>query len=1011
VRFPSLAGRIASALGLDPSVPAFDLQMACSAYPYALYLASRNSDTGKSVLVIDGDVQSPLVDASDPATAPLFSDASTATLVRCDAGGSGRASRFAFLSRHSSALECSAAGPVKMDGFGVFSFVAAEAAPFLEDFVKEEGGADAFDAFVPHQANMYMAKQLAKSLGLEKKLVCAGAECANPGSCSVPAALAAHGKSGRNLLAGFGAGLSASAAAVRLACAAAALVLHAAFAGGAQAAQTTPPTDVAADPAAAFADPPRSAKTGVWWHWMGRTVTKEGIAKDLDWFKRTGIGTATIFGMADICTPWATEILDNPAPPLVAFTDDWWRLVRFACDEAEKRGIELGIHNCPGYTSTGGPWIPPRLAMRELVFNITNAEKQVSLQAHAPFPVQDPKDRAFRKPDIPARRSDIQDIATVDGICVQHIPMGSFTQPNQHEAFGLECDKMNPEAVAFHLDHVLGDMKKHLGRHVGRTLKFVLLDSYEAGKPTWTPKMREEFAARRGYDPLPFLPVLGGFHVSAAKDAEAEQKFKKDYDLTIKELFRDVLFKTMHEKLSAAGLEFACEPYTGPFDSRECAQYVDRLMTEFWFRPQPAKSTPKLLGWDRWTGPGGVRHNIVEAEAFTAAPGTCNWTETPYLLKIAGDTQFRRGINRMTLHTCPHQPWDDTLKPGKTMGRWGTHFGRNQTWAESGRGWFAYLNRCQALLQWGEPGGKESDIKGRGVKPAGSLVTSLPRRSRDMAVVFVANHSGNSVYMDMEPPASAKGAPEWFDPVSGRVCTLVPAPSGLIPVRLAPFASGFLVYRGGRKAGAPDDLSHYVQNVDKPCRARFYGRDVFTPPASWKIDFAGERRTFETLADWTRSDDPAVKYFSGTARYETVFGFDGDTSKPAILSLGDCSRQIAQATVNGVRFDPVWCEPYEVLLPPDVLRKGENALAIDFTNVWANRLIGDEQEPEDCDFAAAPMPGGRYLRRFPAWFADGIAARASKGRKCFKDWNYFDKNSKPVKSGLLGPVSLAPLRR
>ena len=119
----------------------------------------------------------------------------------------------------------------------------------------------------------------------------------------------------------------------------------------------------APDPEAVFRNPPQSAKTGVWWHWMGCNVTKEGIVKDLDWFKETGIGAATIFGMADICSPWATTIRNSPTDGLVAFTPEWWRLVRFACEEAERRGIEIGVHNCPGYTSTGGPWIPPRLEL------------------------------------------------------------------------------------------------------------------------------------------------------------------------------------------------------------------------------------------------------------------------------------------------------------------------------------------------------------------------------------------------------------------------------------------------------------------------------------------------------------------------------------------------------------------------------------------------------------------------------------------------------------------------
>ena len=81
-RFPSLAVRVTASLGLPSSVAAFDMQMACSAYPYALYLAGRlSSDMGGKVLVIDGDVQSPLVDGNDHATGKIFSDACTATVV------------------------------------------------------------------------------------------------------------------------------------------------------------------------------------------------------------------------------------------------------------------------------------------------------------------------------------------------------------------------------------------------------------------------------------------------------------------------------------------------------------------------------------------------------------------------------------------------------------------------------------------------------------------------------------------------------------------------------------------------------------------------------------------------------------------------------------------------------------------------------------------------------------------------------------------------------------------
>ena len=82
----------------------------------------------------------------------------------------------------------------------------------------------------------------------------------------------------------------------------------------------------AATPEEVFLKPPAKAQVGVWWHWMGGQVTKEGIVKDLDWFSRTGISSATIFAMADSCTPWAKRIADIPTDNLHPFTDEWWKL-------------------------------------------------------------------------------------------------------------------------------------------------------------------------------------------------------------------------------------------------------------------------------------------------------------------------------------------------------------------------------------------------------------------------------------------------------------------------------------------------------------------------------------------------------------------------------------------------------------------------------------------------------------------------------------------------------------
>lgn len=245
-RFPALAVEIASFLGIPSFAPAFDLQLACSAYPYALYLAGRMaSDTGGKVLVIDGDVQSRLVDVEDHDTGSIFSDAVTATIVSVDAAslprkkkeipfelGGGNASAtpsyFDFYSRFDdAALSCGETGPIKMKGFDVFTFVATDVLKFLKNLLStttsstiasSASSTPDFDYFVPHQANPYMVRQLAKSLGLSDRLLTLDETKRNPGSCSVPMTIAMHpecrGK--RVLLTGFGAGYSASAAVVKV---------------------------------------------------------------------------------------------------------------------------------------------------------------------------------------------------------------------------------------------------------------------------------------------------------------------------------------------------------------------------------------------------------------------------------------------------------------------------------------------------------------------------------------------------------------------------------------------------------------------------------------------------------------------------------------------------------------------------------------------------------------------------------------------------------------------------
>lgn len=247
---PSDAPMAQARLGLPNNCVAFDVNMACSGYGYGLYLgAMLCQQLQKKVLVLDGDIQSAFCSQLDKATMPVMSDAGTATLLA--PGVNVKPWAFAFYTdgSQSEILQTPAGGckhPVEvddvkdidysdgskrkntdiyMDGFRVFMFVAQKASRFIADFMAQQNlSVDMLDAFIPHQANIYMVSQLAKKLKFDKdKVWKSGDIYGNPGSCSVPLTIAQNAmewfksaKCGNVLLSGFGAGMSISVGNIQL---------------------------------------------------------------------------------------------------------------------------------------------------------------------------------------------------------------------------------------------------------------------------------------------------------------------------------------------------------------------------------------------------------------------------------------------------------------------------------------------------------------------------------------------------------------------------------------------------------------------------------------------------------------------------------------------------------------------------------------------------------------------------------------------------------------------------
>ncbi len=218
-RFPALAARLQQALGLPNALAAYDLSMACSGWIYGLFAAAQLVQaSGRKVLLVDGDVQSAWIDRMDANTLAVMGDGATATLLAPGAGSWD----FGFYTDGAGASTLTCRKTISMDGFGVFRFVAGPVRRFLAEFMRESSVlAGQMPTFVPHQANLYMVRQLADALGLKERAIGSGGAYANTGSCSAALSLAAHPSPCTPhptpfLFAGFGAGLSAGAAATTL---------------------------------------------------------------------------------------------------------------------------------------------------------------------------------------------------------------------------------------------------------------------------------------------------------------------------------------------------------------------------------------------------------------------------------------------------------------------------------------------------------------------------------------------------------------------------------------------------------------------------------------------------------------------------------------------------------------------------------------------------------------------------------------------------------------------------
>ncbi len=306
------------------------------------------------------------------------------------------------------------------------------------------------------------------------------------------------------------------------------------------------------------------------------------------------------------------------------------------------------------------------------------------------------------------------------------------------------------------------------------------------------------------------------------------------------------------------------------------------------------------------------------------------------------------------------------------------------------------MTRCQEFLQKGIPVPEQL--------PRMEQFLTYRRTDGDTDIIFVSNQA-DSVATATVPFDPGMRRVEVFDPYSRERFAPDATSQAGIEVEIEPFGSRFLII-------SPDTAA-------LPRRIR--RETITTQPVEgrWTISFpdAGTLVT-DTLFSWPDSDKHDTRYFSGTATYSVQFVPGADMMDPdsrLILSLGDV-KEMAAVRVNGIELPLMWKAPFECDIT-DAVRPGQNLLEVDITNLWPNRMIGDELEPDDLEwsepliyeYAPGKPRAGCYLTSNPDWLRNGTE-RPSKGRKTVGCFKFFTADSPLLPSGLLGPVTLQKRR-
>jgi hypothetical protein len=505
-----------------------------------------------------------------------------------------------------------------------------------------------------------------------------------------------------------------------------------------------------------FLNPPDSARPGVYWYFMDGNLNGKEMTADLESMKRAGLGNLIFLEVNVGVPPGPVKFMSAPWQDL--FTKSVHDAERLGLDislgtgpgwcgsggpwvkpEQSMQHLDSSAVNVSGPTNFNAMLPVPEQRTTQwhkfqssfyedvALFVFPSRKPTIADINEKALFVRDPFSSAKQvKPFLPtsANYTEPGKLAVIppekiieltsrlgtNGVLNWDVPAGDWTilrmgrrttgassRPAPEPGVGLECDKFDAQALTEHLDHYVGTLLGKIGpRAKAHGLTALHIDSWEMGAQNWTGNFLEEFKRRRGYDARPLLPIYTG---RAIESVEKSERFLWDVRLTAQELVLEQHAMAVKKWGSQKGLSLSIEPYDmNPAGDLDLGAVADVPMAEFWsagygfnssFSCVEAASIAHVIG-----------RPIVSAEAFTAASEEA-WRQYPTSMKNQGDWAFAMGINRFVYHTFAHQALGEEYKPGMTMGPYGVHWDRGQTWWPMVQDYHRYVSRCSEMLRQG----------------------------------------------------------------------------------------------------------------------------------------------------------------------------------------------------------------------------------------------------------------------------------------------------------------------